>query len=147
MKPTFILLLSLLAVLAAGSAPVHAADAGTDLGRIRAAGNGAVVVHATGLVDFRLRGHGVLVIRDFQQHEIGLDGTGEARPTPEGDLRVTDFHGSVTVRGGGIEASFRGGSLALSARGHGRALLRGHGHYRATSAAGSWTPDGIQVEW
>jgi len=144
MKSTWILLVSLIALLTAAPAP---ARSGTDVGQVGAVGRGSVAVHASGIIEFRLIGEGVLVIQDVDEHDVLIDGDGEVHVTDEGALRVENFTGDVRVRGHGIRAGFRRGPVALHARGHGRAFLRGQGRYRTADVTGNWTHDGTHVNW
>lgn len=125
------------AALTIGIPAIASAQTGAGSGTLSAQGSGVAVVSGSGAVN--VTGSGVLYIKDSDGHtQIRVDAT-TGRHRHIGSWHVYyGFEGSVAVHGSDFTVKFVGDRIDLQARGTGRFLLRGEGHYSTNSVEGTW---------
>ena len=128
---------------AAGTPVASAYDSTEDVkvdgaGMLTAEGDGIAVLGGRGIV--KVRGNGILWINDRSGNaEIRVTGYGQKKEFSDGWVQYAGFHGRAEVKGSRIIVVIAGVDVDLEARGRGRAILWGHGHYEIGGQTDEWS--------
>jgi len=120
----------------------YAQDASTDvnangIGKLEAHGDGIAVLYGKGTVE--LSGNGTLWIKDNAGNaKIDVTGYGVKKDFSDGWIQYSGMHGTANVKGTSIRVVISGVDINLSAKGHGGAILWGHGTYDINGRSGQW---------
>ena len=148
MKRTLSLaLLAIVLVASLGFAPAaYADDASTDastdvsangVGKLQAQGDGIAILFGKGAVE--LSGNGTLWIRDVAGNaRIEVTGYGVKKEFPDGWIQYSGLRGTASIKGSNIRVVIAGISIDLDAKGHGGAILWGHGTYELNDRSSDW---------
>lgn len=112
-------------------------DQAQGVGTVTAQGDGIALLGGRGTVD--LGGNGILWVKDKAGNAtIEVTGYGEKEEFPDGWIQYSGFNGSAHVEGKRIVVMIAGVDVELTAQGHGRVLLWGHGTYEINGITGEW---------
>jgi len=145
MKRTILVVLAVVAIAASiGFATVATAAAATapeqnarGVGTVTAQGDGVALLGGKGTVD--LTGNGILWVNDKGGNAtIEVTGYGEKEEFPDGWIQYSGFNGSAHIEGKRIVVMVAGVDVELTAQGHGRVLLWGHGTCEINGITGEW---------
>jgi len=148
MKRTLSLaLLAIVLVASLGFAPAaYADDASTDastdvsangVGKLQAQGDGIAILFGKGAVE--LSGNGTLWIKDVAGNtKIEVTGYGVKKEFPDGWIQYSGMRGTASIKGSNIRVVIAGISIDLDAKGHGGAILWGHGTYELNGRSSDW---------
>ncbi|GAB4428978.1 MAG: hypothetical protein Kow0031_09360 [Anaerolineae bacterium] len=136
---------SLLMLLTVAFAGVASADIIRGKGWLHAEGSGFAKLQMTGQVE--INGHGVGAVYIYGAESIRADGDGKRSDLRGGGVVFRGFEGTIHVTGQRMVVKMLGSDIDFTARGKGRAVLRGNGTYETgDGGSGDWQPDGLNIE-
>lgn len=135
---SMVLLLSLTLVGAAS------ADVIRGQGWIHAEGSGWAKVQMNGEVE--ISGHGVGAVYIYGADEITAEGEGRRTNLAGGGVVFRGYEGKIYATGERMLIKMVGSKIDFTARGQGRVVLRGQGHYETEGFDGGWTSTGVTVD-
>ncbi|RMF03800.1 MAG: hypothetical protein D6768_05040 [Chloroflexi bacterium] len=134
---------SLLFLLSLTLAGVASADVISGKGWLHAEGSGVAKLQMNGAVEINGHGVGVVVIKGAEA--IQASGHGHRTNLPDGRVVFRGYEGTIHAIGRHMTVHMAGTKIDFTARGKGRAVLRGHGTYETGSGSGDWQPDGLEI--
>jgi len=129
-------------VMSSAGAALAATETGT--GTIQAHGVGVAALRGSGDVTIE-RGAGTVWVSGTAQ--IQTEGTGRRITLPDGTIRLTGYTGKVVISGEAITVRVAGGAINLTATGTGSVFLKGKGSYTVNETSGTWSRDGVVVQF
>ena len=138
-------ILGLVLLLTLTIAGVASADVIRGKGWLHAQGSGIASLHMTGKVD--IVGHGVGMVYIRGAEAIEANGRGNRVNRGNGVVVFYGYEGEIQVEGKNMVVRMVGKKIEFTARGKGKAWLRGRGTYETGNGyTGDWAPDGLNVE-
>lgn len=148
MKKTLLVVLAVIALVtslgfatvASASATESPIQAARGVGSLSAQGDGiAIIAILGGRGQVELTGNGVLWAKDIAGNAtIEVNGYGEKEEFPDGWIQYSGFHGNAYIKGKLVVVVVAGTDIDLSAKGHGRAILWGHGTVTKNGQTEEW---------
>jgi len=124
---------------------VASADVLRGKGWLHAKGSGMAVLKMTGHVEIVSHGSGAVYI--YGAEKIEASGQGIRNDLPGGGVIFRGHQGTIEVTGERMLVRMIGKKIEFTARGKGKAVLRGEGYYETGGGGtGDWEPDGLTVE-
>ena len=137
-----IVLVASLSFVPAAYADDASTDASTDVsangvGKLKAQGDGIAILFGKGAVE--LSGNGTLWVKDIAGNaRIEVTGYGVKKEFPDGWVQYSGLRGTASIKGSNIHVVIAGVSIDLDAKGHGGAILWGHGTYELNGRSSTW---------
>ncbi len=134
-------LVFLLSMVLVGAA---SADVIRGKGWLHAEGSGVARLWMSGQVE--ITGHGGGTVYIYGAAEIEAGGNGRRVDLPGGGVVFYGSEGEIHAGGERMFVEIIGRKIDFTARGKGKAVLRGKGRYETEGFSGDWASDGLTIE-